>query len=110
MASKRSLRDAWKSFERRVAAAFQTERTPLSGGNSKITRSDSLHSKLFIEAKRSTRYRAVVTLWDETKQLAGVEKKTPVVALGEPGRHGFWIVCHVSDIKDIYEELSDEFK
>jgi hypothetical protein len=93
-----------------VAAAFQTERTPLSGGNSKITRSDSLHDKLFIEAKRSTQYKAVVTLWDETKRLAELEKKTPLLALGQPNRHGFWIVCHISDIKDIYAELSEELK
>jgi hypothetical protein len=107
MSSAKTLRNAWQAFERRVAAAFGTERTPLSGGNSKITRSDSIHETLFIEAKRSTRYKAVISLWDEANKMAIKEKKTPLLALGEPGRKGFWIVCHVKDLKEIYEQLSE---
>jgi hypothetical protein len=41
----------WKAVERRVARFFGSERTPMSGGNSKHTRSDSLHPRLYIEVK-----------------------------------------------------------
>lgn len=41
----------WKTYERRVATFFGVHRTPLSGGASRHTRSDTLHPKLFIEAK-----------------------------------------------------------
>ena len=40
-----------KTQERRVARFFGTERTPLSGGASRHTRSDTLHPKLYIEVK-----------------------------------------------------------
>ena len=83
----------WKAFERRVARFFGTERNALSGGNSKLTRSDSLHPKLFVEAKQRQRF-AVVRLWDATKRLADREQKTPVVCLSEKGRPGFWILVH----------------
>lgn len=40
-----------KTQERRVARYFGVERTPLSGGASRHTRSDTLHPKLYIEVK-----------------------------------------------------------
>lgn len=90
----------WKSVERKIAAYFGTERTPLSGGNGKQTRSDTLHEDLFIEAKYRKKHSAV-TLWDETKKLAAKEGKTPVVCLCEKGRPGFWIVCHSDDLSKL---------
>jgi hypothetical protein len=87
----------WKAFERRVARFFGTERNALSGGNSKLTRSDSLHPKLFIECKQRKRF-AAVRLWDDTKRLAHHENKTPVVCLSEKGRPGFWILVHSDDL------------
>ena len=39
---------AWKQRERKVADFFGGQRTPLSGGNGKITRADVIHDKLFI--------------------------------------------------------------
>ena len=90
----------WKAFERRVARFFGTERNALSGGNSKLTRSDSLHPKLFVEAKQRKRF-AVVRLWDATKRLADREQKTPVVCLSEKGRPGFWILVHSDDLKTL---------
>ena len=41
----------WKARERQVAKYFNTNRTPLSGGSSRHTRSDSLHQDLFVECK-----------------------------------------------------------
>lgn len=89
-------RGTWKAAERRVAGFFGTQRTALSGGNSKITRSDSMHKKLFIEAKLRVKH-AVVSLWRETKVLAEKEGKIPVICLNEKGKEGFWIMCHSSD-------------
>ena len=40
---------AWKKRERDVANYFNGQRTPLSGGNGKITRADVIHDNLFIE-------------------------------------------------------------
>ena len=40
-----------RAFESRVAKFFGTVRTPLSGGASRHTRSDTLHTRLFVEAK-----------------------------------------------------------
>ena len=46
---------AWKKRERDVAQYFNGTRTPLSGGNGKVTRADVIHDDLFIECKlRST--------------------------------------------------------
>lgn len=90
----------WKNIERKVAAFFGTERTPLSGGNSKITRSDSLHDLLFVETKYRPTHSAV-TLWRKTKEIADKENKIPVVCLVEKGKPGFWVVCHSKDLTAI---------
>jgi hypothetical protein len=92
----------WKQIERRVAKFFSTVRTPLSGGNSKITRSDTLHPDLFIEVKARVTHTAV-TLWRDTALKAEREKKIPVVVLVEKGKKGFWILLHSKHIdpKDI---------
>lgn len=104
------MREAWKTFERRVAKAFNTVRTPLSGSNSHHTHSDSLHESLFIEAKRAARYKAVITLWKSTRELARKEKKVPMLALGDSSFDGFLVVVHVKHVKDVYEALAEEFK
>jgi hypothetical protein len=41
---------------------------------------------------------AVGTLWDKTKVLADLEKKTPVITLCQKHRKGFWIVIHSDDL------------
>lgn len=90
----------WKAIERKVASFFGCKRTPLSGGNSGGTRSDSLHDLLFIE----TKYRKVhsaVRLWHKTALLALKENKIPVVALSEKGKRGFWLVVHAYDLQAV---------
>lgn len=99
---------AWKKLERRVAAAFGTTRTPFSGGTSGMTRSDTLSDTCFVETKRATKYKAVISLWDKTKELAIKERKVPVLALGAPHRKGFWLVVHVEDLNDVYEALKGQ--
>ncbi len=99
-------RGTWKTRERLVARFFGTERTPLSGGSSRHTRSDSLHPRLFIENKLRVKHSAV-SLWDRTKKLAKREDKTPLVTLAEKGRPGFWVVVHSSDLQAVASEVAN---
>jgi len=94
-------RNTWKRREREIAKDFNTERTPLSGGNSKQTRSDTLHPYLFIEVKSRKKHTAV-TLWDDTAEKALKEKKVPVVVLCENGRPGYWVMVHKKNINDVW--------
>lgn len=88
----------WKSRESQVARFFGARgRTPLSGGNSGHTRSDTLHDELFIEHKHSVRH-AIINLWDRVRPLARREKKLPVVTLSVKGRPGFWVLIHSDDL------------
>lgn len=95
----------WKRVEQRIASLFGTRRTPLSGGNSGHTRSDTLHKDIFIEAKYRQKHTAV-TLWRQTAELAKKEGKTPVVALAEKNKPGFWILVHADDIQKVAEQIS----
>jgi hypothetical protein len=79
---------AWKKRERDVANYFKGKRTPLS------------HDELFIECKLRAKHTAV-SLWDDTAKLAKDEGKTPVIALCEKNRPGFWIMVHSDDLKKI---------
>jgi hypothetical protein len=88
----------WKARERQVARFFGARgRTPLSGGSSGHTRSDTLHDHLFIEHKHRVKH-AVINLWDKINPLAKKENKIPVVTLSVKGRHGFWVLVHSSDL------------
>ena len=100
---------AWKANERRIAKFFGCERTPLSGGNGKQTRSDTLHQTLFVEAKQRKKH-AVVNLWNETKELAAGEDKIPVVCLAEKNRPGFWVMCHSDDLVAVATERAKVVK
>ena len=94
---------AWKRREREVASFFNGQRTPLSGGHGKVTRADVIHNKLFIECKLRAKH-TVVSLWDETSKLAKGEDKTPVIALCEKNRPGFWVMVHSSDLEKLINE------
>lgn len=94
-------KSTWKKSEGRIADYFGTTRTPLSGGNSKITRSDTLHNDLFIEAKLRVEH-AAVNLWDKVKEMADEEDKIPVVALAVKGRpKEFWLVIHKDHLGEV---------
>lgn len=56
----------WKRDERSVGEFLGTYRTPLSGGNSRQTRSDTLHPTLFIEVKSRS---SVPSTWPSTNRL-----------------------------------------
>ena len=90
-------RNTWKARERAIAAYFHGQRTPLSGGNSKHTRGDVIHEKLYIEVKYRAKH-SVLTLWRDTHDKAVAEGKTPVVCLCEKGKEGFFILVHSDDL------------
>ena len=71
---------AWKAFERRIAATLGTVRTPLSGGASRHTTSDTLHPDLYVECRYRIRS-AVHKWWFVVRQSALKEHKVPVMAL-----------------------------
>lgn len=89
-------KSTWKRRERDIAAFFFSERTPLSGGNSKQTRSDSLSKHFFVEAKLREHY-SVAELFRNTAKLAKVEGKVPVVALCEKHQEGFMLLVSKED-------------
>lgn len=93
-------RGTWKARERKIAEDFGSKRTPLSGGASGHTRSDTLHDSLFIEVKGRASH-AVVGLFDATAKLAAAEGKIPVVCLWEPRRKGYLVVCRPEDLMDV---------
>ena len=96
-------RSNWKGDERKIAAAFGTQRTSLSGGNGKISRSDTMHKTLFVECKKRKRH-ALHSLWRGTNELAKREGKTPVVALRELGSPVTLIVVRLEDLKTVAKE------
>ena len=71
---------AWKQFERRIAKSLGTVRTPLSGGASRHTTSDTLHPDLYVECRYRLRS-AVHKWWFVVRQSALKEHKVPVMAL-----------------------------
>jgi len=59
--------------------------------------------------KNQKKKHAVVSLWDRTKRLADLEDKTPVIALCQKHRKGFWIVVHSDDLDAIEMNPADLF-
>ena len=97
---------SWKVFERTVARMFGTERTPLSGGNSRHTRSDTLHSKLFVECKKHKKM-AIHKLFRETKELADLENKVPVVITKETGKQFTLVTARIQDLEVVLKHLKE---
>ncbi|MBA7474254.1 hypothetical protein ES707_09602 [subsurface metagenome] len=75
---------AWKAFERRIAKSLGTHRTPLSGGASRHTTSDTLHEELYVECRSRVRS-AIHKWWFVVRQSALKEYKMPVLALHKKG-------------------------
>jgi hypothetical protein len=97
----------WKRFERYIAEIFCTTRNALSGGNSKMTRSDSLHPEVFISCKytqaNNKRLRDLVA---EERAKAKAEKKIAVCVVGEfDDRQNSLVVIHLKDIHDFCEAV-----
>lgn len=108
----------WKAFERRVAKILGTVRTPLSGGNSRHTRSDTLHEDLYVEVKYSgiiahtggkqiTIKREVLM---EALHNAALEGKAPMVVFGFKQQTDIWAIVPFEVAKLFYLDNVDLVK
>jgi hypothetical protein len=106
-------RDTWKQGEARIAKLFNTVRTPLSGGNSRHTRSDTLHSNLFIEVKHNktlpflSDFRKSI---EETEKLAKEESKIPLSVFIKMYDSQPFVICRLKDILEIAKHMKIEKK
>jgi hypothetical protein len=98
-------RSTWKRRERDAARFFGAERQPLSGSGGGPTCSDSTHDRLYIECKMRASS-AVRNLWEQTRDRARKERKTPVLALYDKGKPGGLIVVHQDDLAAVAAELA----
>lgn len=102
-------RTTWKQGEARIAKMFNTFRTPLSGGSSRHTRSDTLHKELFIEVKHNK----VIPgegIMRVTEQLAKEEKKIPLCVFIKKGSSEPLLLCKIKDLKKIASQMIDDIK
>jgi hypothetical protein len=99
----------WKQFERYIAGIFNTTRTPLSGGNGKMTRSDSLHPHLFISCKYTqSNNLGLRKLVDEEREKAAVENKTAICVIGQAGdKSNALVVLHLKDLPQLCQDIRD---
>lgn len=100
---------AWKAFERFIASLFSASRNSLSGGNSKLTRSDSTHPRLFVSCKY-TRHnnKTLRDLVAEERIKAKVENKIAVCVLGEfDDRANALVVLHLKDLHPFCEAVKN---
>jgi len=97
----------WQNFEKRVAAIFNTARTPFSGSNSGITSSDSLHDRIFVECKYHTAETALVKLMKETEDKAKAENKMPILAIGNPEdtKKNIYVMFNIKDLFKVIKEV-----
>ncbi len=98
---------SWKAVERKAAKSLGTERNPLSGGNSKITRSDSRHEKIFLETKQRANFN-IVSLFRKTELLARKESKIPVLCLKSKGKHGEVAVIDWKLFLEMWEKYQEK--
>ena len=89
----------WKATERRLAKVFKTKRTPLSGGNSGHTRSDTLSPYFFLESK-SSKKNAAWSLYLKTRPLARKENKPPAIIYHLDNHPGMLICIHSDDLQE----------
>lgn len=104
---------SWKRMERDVADFFGSTRTPLSGSNSKHdTESDTLHKRLYVEAKRDKKFfgKTFSSLLHSVEKKAKKEKKVPVICLKEHGRQGFYLIVHSKYLIRVAKEATDAEK
>ena len=93
-------RNTWKSGERRICKIFSAYRTPLSGGASRHTRSDCLHTKLFIEIKHRKAY-PQQNGWNKALGMAEKEGKIPLIVFNKYNHPDTLILCRLKDIEEI---------
>ena len=72
-----TCRTTWKRFERQVARDQGTNRTPLSGSASRHTGADTLHPRIYSEAKYRKRW-AIWSLFETVKAQASTGGQDPL--------------------------------
>lgn len=92
---------AWKALERRIAHDLGVERTPLSGGSSRITRSDTLHPELYVEIKLRAKH-SIFTLFKQVRVDARKEGKRPIAVLHEKYHPGSLAVIDWAWFREMY--------
>lgn len=99
----------WKNFERFVSTIFQTTRNALSGGNSKLTRSDSLHPRLFLSCKYTRHnYKTLRSLLKCERDKAQKEHKLAVCVIGEfDDRANAFVAIHIKDLHPFVKAIQD---
>ena len=97
----------FKGTERQIAKLFGTVRTPLSGGSSRHTRSDTLSDTLYIECKKR-KHMAIHVLYADTKKKALAEGKIPVVVTKETGLRITLITTEPQYMEAVTGEITDE--
>jgi hypothetical protein len=93
---------SWKKLEQKVARLRGTKRTPLSGGNSRQTRSDTLDDTFFIECKLR-KNTAIWNLYEQVEELAKKENKLPVLVIKKKGKHGELFIVNDRYLKAFIE-------
>lgn len=101
---------AWKRFERKIADKLGTFRTPLSGGSSRHTRSDTLHSELYVEIKFTGKTQmAMKKIWlDDMMKFAKAENKFPMLVFGFAGDDKQWAVIPFEVIENMYPAVHEQ--
>jgi len=97
----------WKKLEQKVAKMRNTQRTPLSGSNSKHTKSDILDSEFFVECKLR-KNPSIWNLYEQVERNAKKEKKIPVVVIKKKGKHGELFVVNDKYLKDFIEKWNKD--
>jgi len=93
----------WKRLEQKIAKLRGTRRTPLSGMNSKITRSDTLDETFFIECKLR-KNPAIWKLYETVEAVAKKENKIPVVVIKKKGKIGELFIINDKYLKTFIEK------
>ena len=99
--------NTWKSLERKVAKLLGGVRNPLSGGASRHTRGDVIHPYLYVECK----LRQKLSMWswfDDVRQKAKVEGKTPILIIKEKSKKGELVVLDIKDFVALTKEKKEE--
>jgi hypothetical protein len=105
MAGKTS-KSAWTQRERDAASLFGSRRQVCSGSSNRPdrSRSDSRHDVIFLETKLR-QHHAAVTLFDQTRKLARLEGKVPVVALATKHRAGLVLMIAPEDLRAVADAM-----
>jgi hypothetical protein len=93
---------SWKKLEQKVARLRGAERTPLSDGNSKQTRSDTLDNTFFIECKLR-KDPAIWNMYEQVEELAKKENKIPILVIKKKGKHGELFIVNDKYLKAFIE-------